>query len=83
MAIEYEEIRKATRNFRPDTMLGEGPCSYVYKGLIDENYLAAVKPGSGIAVAVKKMKHQADGGLTEWVVGVTSPNFCSSAAYLC
>jgi phosphatidylserine decarboxylase len=33
----YNELRAATRNFRPDQILGEGGFGVVYKGVIDEN----------------------------------------------
>ncbi|XP_047970680.1 probable serine/threonine-protein kinase PBL3 [Salvia hispanica] len=55
MAIEYEELKKATRNFHPCELLGEGAFRRVYKGWIHENYLTATKPGYGIAVAIQKM----------------------------
>ncbi|KAH6808722.1 protein kinase 2A [Perilla frutescens var. frutescens] len=55
MAIEYEEIKKATKNFRHDMLLGVGGFGCVYKGWIDEHHLTAVKPGYRIAVAVKKL----------------------------
>ncbi|XP_057771302.1 receptor-like cytoplasmic kinase 176 isoform X2 [Salvia miltiorrhiza] len=67
MAIEYEEIRKATKNFTADLLVGEGGFGSVYKGWIDEHNLTAVKPGSGIAVAIKKMNHQGLQGHKEWV----------------
>ncbi|XP_057771303.1 probable serine/threonine-protein kinase PBL9 [Salvia miltiorrhiza] len=66
-AIEYEEIRKATKNFRADLLVGQGGFGCVYKGWIDEHNLTAVKPGSGIAVAIKKMNHQELQGHKEWV----------------
>lgn len=49
-------------------MLGEGPFSCVYKGWMDELDLVAVKPGRGIAVAVKALKYQEFDG--QWLVGV-------------
>lgn len=67
-AMEYEEIRKATSNFRADSMLGYYRRNRVYKGWIDENYVAAVKPGSGIAVAVT-VEYGCDPGFAYWLVG--------------
>ncbi|KAH6829205.1 protein kinase 2B [Perilla frutescens var. hirtella] len=67
MAIEYEEIKKATKNFKPDLLLGEGGFGPVYKGWIHEHHLTAVKPGSGIAVAVKKLNTGGYQGRQEWV----------------
>ncbi|KAK4487839.1 hypothetical protein RD792_003575 [Penstemon davidsonii] len=55
-SIEFKEIKKATENFRPNSLLGEGRFDYVFKGWIHEYNLTAAKPGSGMAVAVKKWK---------------------------
>ena len=75
MAIEYEELKKATRNFHPCELLGEGAFRRVYKGWIHENYLTATKPGYGIAVAIQKMDLESYEGNRELLVGVSSPNF--------
>ncbi|KAL8116369.1 hypothetical protein AgCh_022755 [Apium graveolens] len=37
----------ATRNFRPDSLLGEWEFGYVFKGWIEENGTAPVKSGTG------------------------------------
>ncbi|KAM0047315.1 putative non-specific serine/threonine protein kinase [Helianthus debilis subsp. tardiflorus] len=50
------ELKNATRNFRPDSLLGEGGFGYVFKGWIDELTHLATKPGSGMTIAVKKLK---------------------------
>lgn len=47
-AFSFNELKNATRNFRPDSLLGEGGFGYVFKGWLDEHSLAAAKPGSGI-----------------------------------
>ncbi|KAK4771099.1 hypothetical protein SAY87_031631 [Trapa incisa] len=60
------ELKKATRNFRPDTMLGEGGFGRVFKGWIDENTLDPAKVGVGIPVAVKKSNPDSEQGLQEW-----------------
>ncbi|KAK4795747.1 hypothetical protein SAY86_028073 [Trapa natans] len=60
------ELKKATRNFRPDTMLGEGGFGRVFKGWIDENTLDPAKVGDGIPVAVKKSNPDSEQGLQEW-----------------
>ncbi|XP_057771304.1 probable serine/threonine-protein kinase PBL3 [Salvia miltiorrhiza] len=67
MAIEYEEIRKATKNFQSDRLVGRGGSSSIYKGWIDEHNLTAVKPGSGIVVAIKKMNLEGHQEHKEWV----------------
>ena len=62
------ELKKATRDFRPDTVLGEGGFGRVFKGWIDENTYAPSKVGVGIPVAVKKSNPDSSQGLREWQV---------------
>ncbi|XP_043713013.1 probable serine/threonine-protein kinase PBL3 [Telopea speciosissima] len=69
-AFSFSELRNATRNFRPDSLLGEGGFGYVFKGWIDEHTLAATKPGSGMVVAVKKLKPEGFQGHKEWLTEV-------------
>ncbi|CAK9178317.1 unnamed protein product [Ilex paraguariensis] len=64
----YAELRSATRNFRPDTMLGEGGFGRVFKGWIDGKTYAPSKVGIGIPVAVKKSSPDSPQGLKEWQV---------------
>ncbi|KAL7106121.1 hypothetical protein ACP275_07G091700 [Erythranthe tilingii] len=54
--IEFEELKKATQNFRSYSNLGEGAFGHFSKGWIDENTLTASKPGFGTPVAVKKWR---------------------------
>ncbi|XP_022951069.1 probable serine/threonine-protein kinase PIX13 [Cucurbita moschata] len=60
------ELKTATRNFRPDTMLGEGGFGRVFKGWVDEKTYAPSKVGVGIPVAVKKSNPDSSQGLREW-----------------
>ncbi|OAY61434.1 probable serine/threonine-protein kinase PBL3 isoform X1 [Manihot esculenta] len=69
-AFSFNELKNATRNFRPDSLLGEGGFGYVFKGWIDENTMTAVKPGSGMVVAVKKLKPEGFQGHKEWLTEV-------------
>ncbi|XP_058090608.1 probable serine/threonine-protein kinase PIX13 isoform X2 [Magnolia sinica] len=62
----YAELKSATRNFRSDTVLGEGGFGTVFKGWIDEKTLAPSKVGSGMVVAVKKLNPEGMQGLEEW-----------------
>ncbi|XP_024973681.1 probable serine/threonine-protein kinase PIX13 [Cynara cardunculus var. scolymus] len=62
----FSELRSATRNFRPDTMLGEGGFGRVFKGWVDGVTYAPSKVGVGIAVAVKKSNPDSVQGLKEW-----------------
>ncbi|KAJ8760940.1 hypothetical protein K2173_021978 [Erythroxylum novogranatense] len=66
----FNELKNATRNFRPDSLLGEGGFGYVFKGWIDENTLTAAKPGLGMVVAVKKLKPDGFQGHKEWLTEV-------------
>ncbi|MED6119231.1 putative serine/threonine-protein kinase pix13 [Stylosanthes scabra] len=61
-----DELKTATRNFRPDTMLGEGGFGRVFKGWVDQNTLKPSKVGVGIPVAVKKSNPDSLQGLQEW-----------------
>ncbi|GER49716.1 protein kinase superfamily protein [Striga asiatica] len=60
------ELRSATRNFRPDTVLGEGGFGRVFKGYVDGKTLAPSKVGVGVPVAVKKSDPDSQQGLKEW-----------------
>lgn len=64
----FNDLKTATRNFRSDSLLGEGGFGFVFKGWIDENTLAPCKPGTGMVVAVKKLKPESFQGHREWVV---------------
>ncbi|KAL1535376.1 protein kinase 2B [Salvia divinorum] len=57
-AIPFEEIKLATQNFQQDMLLGGGRFGSVFKGWIHEHLLTAVKPGSGVAVAIKKLNKE-------------------------
>lgn len=72
-AFTFNELKNATRNFRPDSLLGEGGFGYVYKGWIDEHTFTASKPGSGMVVAVKKLKPEGLQGHKEWLVSILFP----------
>ncbi|KAJ6768933.1 hypothetical protein OIU74_022575 [Salix koriyanagi] len=52
------------------TPRSEGGFGCVFKGWIDENTLAASKPGSGMVVAVKKLKPEGFQGHKEWLTEV-------------
>ncbi|WVZ26259.1 hypothetical protein V8G54_004803 [Vigna mungo] len=69
-AFAFNELKNATRNFRPDSLLGEGGFGCVYKGWIDEHTFTASKPGSGMVVAVKKLKPEGLQGHKEWLTEV-------------
>jgi len=68
LQFTFQELKSATGNFRPDSILGEGGFGYVFKGWIEENGTAPAKPGSGITVAVKSLKPDGLQGHREWMV---------------
>ncbi|XP_044976237.1 serine/threonine-protein kinase PBL34-like isoform X1 [Hordeum vulgare subsp. vulgare] len=66
----FNELKCATRNFRPESLLGEGGFGCVFKGWIEENGTAPMKPGTGLTVAVKTLNHDGLQGHKEWVAEV-------------
>lgn len=64
----FNDLRTATRNFRPDSVLGEGGFGCVFKGWIDENTFKAAKPGTGMVIAVKRLNQEGLQGHKEWLV---------------
>ncbi|XP_047089585.1 probable serine/threonine-protein kinase PBL3 [Lolium rigidum] len=69
-AFLFNDLKNATKNFRPDSLLGEGGFGHVFKGWIDEYTLAPSKPGVGMVVAVKKLKPEGFQGHKEWLTEV-------------
>lgn len=67
-SFTFSDLKNATRNFRSDSLLGEGGFGYVFKGWIDEQTFAPCKPGTGLVVAVKKLKAESVQGHREWLV---------------
>ncbi|CAN0839039.1 Probable serine/threonine-protein kinase PBL17 [Linum grandiflorum] len=63
----YEEMRMATKFFRPDFILGDGGFGVVYKGVIDES----VRPGyATTSVAIKELDPEGLQGDREWLAEV-------------
>ena len=71
-SFSFNELKRATRNFRPDNMLGEGGFGCVFKGWVNGNSLTAVKPGTGMLIAVKRLNQESLQGHLEWWVSITS-----------
>lgn len=66
--FSFNELKSATRNFRPESLLGEGGFGCVFKGWIEENGTAPMKPGTGLTIAVKTLNHDGLQGHKEWLV---------------
>ncbi|XP_061353744.1 receptor-like cytoplasmic kinase 176 [Gastrolobium bilobum] len=69
-SFSYSELRAATRNFRRDSVLGQGGFGSVFKGWIDEHSLAPTKPGIGMIVAVKRLNQEGFQGHKEWLAEI-------------
>ncbi|RLM78098.1 putative serine/threonine-protein kinase NAK [Panicum miliaceum] len=62
----FIELKAATKNFKPDSVLGEGGFGRVYKGWVDEKTMTPTKNGTGMVVAVKKLNAESLQGYEEW-----------------
>lgn len=69
-SFTFNELKNATRNFRPDSVLGEGGFGSVFKGWVDEQSLAASKPGIGVVIAVKRLNQDGFQGHKEWLAEI-------------
>lgn len=67
-SFSFNDLREATKHFRQENLVGEGGFGFVYKGWIDANSFAPTRPGSGIMVAIKKLKPESFQGHKEWLV---------------
>ena len=68
LTFTFVELKTATKNFRPDSVLGEGGFGRVYKGWVDEKTMAPTRNGTGMVVAVKKLNSESMQGYEEWQV---------------
>ncbi|KAJ8470547.1 hypothetical protein OPV22_024890 [Ensete ventricosum] len=82
----YSQLSAATKNFRPDQILGDGGFGIVYRGILDEN----IKPGfKSTQVAVKKLNPEGVQGDKEWLAEVnylgqlSHPNLVKLIGYCC
>lgn len=66
----FTDLRIATREFLPYSVLGDGGFGIVYKGWIDENTFAAAKWGTGMAIAVKRFNPEGFQGYGEFLVSI-------------
>lgn len=82
----FEEMKLATKHFRPDLILGEGGFGVVYRGVIDES----VRPGyKTTEVAIKQLNPNGFQGDREWLTEVSylgqlsHPNLVKLIGYCC
>ncbi|KAG5121075.1 hypothetical protein JHK84_039415 [Glycine max] len=78
-SFNFSELKTATRNFRPDSVVGEGGFGCVFKGWIDEQTLAPVRPGTGMVIAVKRLNQEGLQGHSEWLL--RHPNLVKLIGY--
>lgn len=64
------ELKAATRNFRSDSVLGEGGFGKVYKGWLDDK-----ASGRTTLIAVKKLNSESMQGFEEWKVPTYLPTY--------
>ncbi|AEC06038.1 putative serine/threonine-protein kinase PBL17 RLK-Pelle-RLCK-VIIa-2 family [Arabidopsis thaliana] len=82
----YEEMKIATKQFRPDYILGEGGFGVVYKGVIDESVRVGFK---STKVAIKELNPEGFQGDREWLAEVnylgqlSHPNLVKLIGYCC
>jgi hypothetical protein len=74
--FSFAELKIATRNFRAETVLGEGGFGRVYRGWVNENTLEPTKPGVGVPVAIKKFNPDGLQGFEEWLAEVNFLGRC-------
>ncbi|KAJ9552204.1 hypothetical protein OSB04_016249 [Centaurea solstitialis] len=68
--FSYNVLKMATRNFRPNSIPGEGSSGSVFKGWFDGQSFEAAKPGTGTNFAVKRLKEESDQDDKEWLVSM-------------
>ena len=62
--FSFTELKVATKNFRPDTVLGEGGFGKVVKVWLEND--GQSKSGNGMVIAVKKLNSDSSQGFQEW-----------------
>lgn len=64
--FSFDELKYVTKNFRSESVIGQGGFGCVYKGWINNTTDGTSRPK--IPVAVKKLKHGGLQGHREWLV---------------
>lgn len=62
----FADLKNATQNFKSNSVLGIGGFGTVFKGWVDEKTLEPTKFGTGMIVAIKKLKSESVQGFREW-----------------
>ncbi|KAL2531218.1 Protein kinase superfamily protein [Abeliophyllum distichum] len=62
----FADLKKATKNFKSDMVLGVGGFGTVIKGLVDSKTLSPSKVRTGMLVAIKILNHEGLQGYEEW-----------------
>jgi hypothetical protein len=71
--FRFNELKTATTNFRPDSILGQDGLGCVYKGWINETSFTAAEPGTGIAIVIKRFSQlRTLQSHKDWSVSMTS-----------
>uniref|UniRef100_A0A7N0UF01 non-specific serine/threonine protein kinase n=1 Tax=Kalanchoe fedtschenkoi TaxID=63787 RepID=A0A7N0UF01_KALFE len=70
VSFTFSDLKAATKNFRPESFLGEGGFGSVFKGWVDEHTFAPAKAGAGLVVAIKKLRNESLQGHKEWLAEV-------------
>uniref|UniRef100_A0A9I9D6V5 Protein kinase domain-containing protein n=1 Tax=Cucumis melo TaxID=3656 RepID=A0A9I9D6V5_CUCME len=70
--FSFTELKLITKNFRPESLIGQGGFGKVYKGWVDDKTLAPSKSNSGMVVAIKKLNAESVQGFQEWQLHVST-----------
>ncbi|XP_065864494.1 probable serine/threonine-protein kinase PIX13 [Euphorbia lathyris] len=87
--FSFVELRAATRNFRSDTVLGEGGFGKVFKGWLDDKTTGKPGTGTGTVIAVKKLNSESLQGFEKWQSEInflgrlSHPNLVRLIGYCC
>ncbi|GER43526.1 protein kinase superfamily protein, partial [Striga asiatica] len=66
----FGDLKAATRNFHPDSVIREGGFGSIFKGWVDEHTLTATKAGIGLVIAVKRLNQDGWQGHKEWLAEI-------------
>lgn len=85
--FSFTELKLITKNFRPESLIGQGGFGKVYKGWVDDKTLAPSKSNSEMAVAIKKLNSESVQGFQEWQVKLSlfmdpHPLYCIQYSFL-